>query len=306
MDYIVLDMEWNRAVDYTQIVKTPIFLTGEIIQIGAVKLNERFEMIDSFQRRVVPQHYTTLHPCVAEITKLTNADLQKGEPFCDVFDAFCRWCGNDFVFLIWGTEDLSVLRKNMELHDIDTSYMPACYNLQNIFAQQISKDFRQYGLEKALALVKETPFDAHDALNDAKSTALLCKHMDLSKGLAEYTRRVDHRNGCVESYDFEEHYVDIADALDDDYVVSFECPECSEIVWGENWVRKSGTILYALGHCTDGQKYLIKLKFRPVGEGRVVVRRFVYQLTDELLQEYDECVKQTELWRKYVIPAYAF
>lgn len=306
MEYVVLDMEWNCALDHTQMIRKPVFLTGEIIQIGAVKLNDRFEVIDSFQSRVVPQHYTTLHPNVADITGLTNADLQKGEVFRDVFDAFCRWCGSNFVFLIWGTEDLLILRKNMELHDIDTSYMPACYNLQNVFAQQITKDYRQYGLEKALAIVNETAYDAHDALNDAKSTALLCKHLDLSKGLAEYTRRADHKNGCVEHYDFEEHYEDIADALSDDYVISFECPECGEIVWGENWVRKSGTILYSLGQCADGQRYLIKLKFRPAGQGRVVVRRFVYQLTDELLEEYNECVKQTELWSKYVIPAYAF
>ena len=91
MDYIVLDMEWNQALDHTQVVRRPIFLNGEIIQIGAVKLNEGFEIIDLFQCRVVPQHYTTLHPGVAEITKLTDADLRKGELFCDAFDAFCRF-----------------------------------------------------------------------------------------------------------------------------------------------------------------------------------------------------------------------
>lgn len=306
MDYVVLDLEWNCALDYASVIRKPVFLTGEIIQIGAVKLNHEFEIIDTFQRRVVPQYYKKLHPGVAEVTKLTQADLQRGEEFWDAFDAFCRWCGNDFSFLIWGTEDLTILRKNMELHNIDTSYMPACYNLQNIFAQQVSKDFRQYGLSKALALVNEIPFDAHDALNDAKSTALVCKHLDLSKGLAEYTRRADHRNGCVEHYEFEERYDSIRDALDDDYVISFECPDCGEVVWGSNWVRKKGKVLYSLGECSDGQRFLIKLKFRSSSEHEFRVKRIVYQLTEELLEDYNECVRQAELWSKYVIPAYTF
>ena len=38
MNYIVLDMEWNQANSYSEMVKDPIMLTGEIVQIGAVKL----------------------------------------------------------------------------------------------------------------------------------------------------------------------------------------------------------------------------------------------------------------------------
>ena len=40
MNYIVLDMEWNQANSYAEMVKDPIMLTGEIVQIGAVKLDE--------------------------------------------------------------------------------------------------------------------------------------------------------------------------------------------------------------------------------------------------------------------------
>ena len=306
MDYIVMDMEWNQAITYSDMVKDPVFLTGEIIQIGAVKLNQDLEVVDSFNSRIVPQYYTELHPKVAEITKLSDRDLRNGQLFTSVFDSFCDWCGADFVFLIWGTEDLRILRKNMELYDIDTSFMPPCFNLQNIFADQVSHNSKQYGLTKALAAVNETPFDAHDALNDAKSTTLLCSHLDLIKGLEEYREIVEHKDGVVESYEFEEPYADIADALSDDYVISFECPHCGDIVWGDNWIRKAGTTLLSLGQCYDGQEYLIKLKFRPVAENRVVVKRFVYELTDTLKTDYQQCVEQAAAWSKYVIPAYSY
>lgn len=38
MEYIVLDMEWNQALTFSEMVKDPVFLTGEIFQIGAIKV----------------------------------------------------------------------------------------------------------------------------------------------------------------------------------------------------------------------------------------------------------------------------
>ena len=50
MNYITVDFEWNQAYA----VKTQkrkdfvIQLDGEIIQIGAVKLNQSFDIVDTF------------------------------------------------------------------------------------------------------------------------------------------------------------------------------------------------------------------------------------------------------------------
>lgn len=49
MEYIVLDMEWNQALNFSEMVKDPVFLTGEIIQIGAIKLNQTLEVVDSLR-----------------------------------------------------------------------------------------------------------------------------------------------------------------------------------------------------------------------------------------------------------------
>lgn len=54
MNYIVLDLEWNQPVSNRRIVKTPIRLAGEIIQIGAVKLDENLKTIDTFEVMVAP------------------------------------------------------------------------------------------------------------------------------------------------------------------------------------------------------------------------------------------------------------
>ena len=46
MYYIILDMEWNQALDRAHTVEKPVLLRGEIIQIGAVKCDEDFNLVD--------------------------------------------------------------------------------------------------------------------------------------------------------------------------------------------------------------------------------------------------------------------
>lgn len=46
---IVLDLEWNQPFSMRSMITTPVRLHGEIIQIGAVKLNERLEIVDTFK-----------------------------------------------------------------------------------------------------------------------------------------------------------------------------------------------------------------------------------------------------------------
>ena len=50
MSYIVLDLEWNQAMSSNASVfnRLPIHLSGEIIQIGAVKLDDDFCPAEEF------------------------------------------------------------------------------------------------------------------------------------------------------------------------------------------------------------------------------------------------------------------
>ena len=69
---------------------------------------------------------------------------------------------------------------------------------------------------------------------------------------------------------------------------------------------KDGYKSPSLSQCSDGQEYLISLKFRPIAENKVVVKRLVYALTDELRTDYQQCMEQAAAWSKYVIPATRF
>ena len=51
MNYVVVDLEWNQAMSSKSSVfnRLPIHLRGEIIQIGAVRLNEDMTPGEEFQ-----------------------------------------------------------------------------------------------------------------------------------------------------------------------------------------------------------------------------------------------------------------
>ena len=57
MNFIVFDLEWNQPASWDAAIHDPIYLSGEIIEIGAVKLNEEFQTVDELRLFVIPQHH---------------------------------------------------------------------------------------------------------------------------------------------------------------------------------------------------------------------------------------------------------
>lgn len=289
MNYIIMDLEWNQPTCYRETVKNPVFLTGEIIQIGAVKVNDRFRIVDKFSTLVKPVCYPHLIPAVREVTGLQDW-MFSGEPlFPEAAEAFREWCGEDFAFLIWGTSDLQMLRSNLKLHDLDTGWLPAAFNLQIPFSMQVTHRMKQCSLENAVAMVGESQYPAHDALGDAMSTWLLCRHMDMELGLRDYNGSYFGEELYVEHCVMEDNYVDTFDAIDDDYVVSFECPDCGEIVWCGGWYPQGHRKLVGVGTCVDGTEYFVRLKFSTCFNGYLRVKRTSYRMTDALRDFYEKC-----------------
>lgn len=92
MNYIVLDLEWNQSADGKAYTNSRI--PFEIIQIGAVKLDENFSEISQFDRYIRPAVYTKLHDKVQEILNVTIEELTCiGHDFTDV--------ANEFHQVVW-------------------------------------------------------------------------------------------------------------------------------------------------------------------------------------------------------------
>ena len=132
MNYIVLDLEWNQSAKGKKY--TLPGMPFEIIQMGAVKLDNKFDVIDEFDRLVCPQVYPVLHSVCGEVTGITQEMLADGEHFVDTALDFLEWCGQDYIFCTWGSTDLVELQRNLNHYAIEAEFpMPFLfYDVQKL------------------------------------------------------------------------------------------------------------------------------------------------------------------------------
>lgn len=79
MNYIVFDLEWNQSPGGKRWSNSR--LPFEIIEIGAVKLNEKKEIVDSFQRLIKPQVYNWIHDSIHEVIHMIIRICRMERPF---------------------------------------------------------------------------------------------------------------------------------------------------------------------------------------------------------------------------------
>ena len=188
MNYIVIDLEWNQPLSPQRMIREPFNLGGEIIQIGAVKIDnlQELNITDRYSEIVRPVFYTKMNKHVTEVTEMTDDDLTQGRPFTEVCAEFLEWCGDDYSFITWGDADIFMLEDNMSIHEMDIEVLPECYDAQVVFDDQITQEDRSFALSYAMWKFDIKPERSHDALNDAINTVAVMKKLDLSEGLEGY------------------------------------------------------------------------------------------------------------------------
>lgn len=283
MNYIVLDMEWNQPLSPEVTVRKPVILRGEIIRIGAVRL----DTFETFSCSVIPQYYRKIHSGVAKLTGLHQADLKDGLPFAEAFARFSEWCGTDFSFLTWGADDIFMLYDNLKVYGLNPAWIPVSYNIQTLFDRQITKENRIYTLSASLEKVGEAPIQAHDALNDAVGTALLCKHLDLKEGLKDYPpirrkiKKPKKEDTSLVSEVLEKLYRTPSALLHDEAVSTFLCPTCGQTYHCKKWIPNGKDRYLSSGACACGKEYSLRLRIRRNMEGALFAARRVYAMTPD-------------------------
>ncbi len=142
MNYIVYDLEFNQYFNFskedsnTSNPKCPF----EIIQIGAIKLDENLNTISTLDILVKPKIYKNLHPFVKEITGLQIEDLNSAISFKEVYKEFTEFVAKDrTILVVWGTTDLKELFRNIEFYGLDSSLIPKEYiNIQQYVSQYLN------------------------------------------------------------------------------------------------------------------------------------------------------------------------
>ena len=185
--YVVVDLEWNQ---YPKWIKAPVSDEGvvmphEIIQIGAIKVDEDFLPIDAFRMCVRLPGRRKLSKHVARVIQKTQEEIDQGYDFSVVYAFFQEWSKNADRFITWGKDDYKVLENNLAYYGLGDLDENRWVDAQHIYARQVRGDSVQTSLEKAASVLGvEDIVTHHDALNDAYITVGVCGCLDMEKGMA--------------------------------------------------------------------------------------------------------------------------
>ena len=192
-EIIILDLEWNTAYSTRR-----ARFVNEIIEFGAVKLDENFDVVDRFQMFVKSKLSKKLRGRVKELTHITNEDLREnGQDFSRVLAEFKRWAGKNAVIMTWSNSDLHVLLDNCRCFTRNETipflhkYMDLQKYVQDIIEYDESK---QIGLSNAAESfgIDSSEMDLHRAVDDSELCANILKKCYDEELIESYIMDADH------------------------------------------------------------------------------------------------------------------
>ena len=179
MEYIVLDLEWNQSPRGKAGERRG--MPFEIIEIGAVKLDESMTVLSQFDEVIKPAVYRQLHHKTKEILHLEMEELAKARSFKAVAEDFFRWCGDDYMMCTWGSMDLTELQRNLNFFRVKNSMKKPLlyYDVQKLFSILYEDGKSRRSLRDAveyLEIEEDIPF--HRAIDDTLYTVKILQKMD--------------------------------------------------------------------------------------------------------------------------------
>lgn len=187
MYYVIMDLEWNNS--YNKKLKS---FFNEIIEIGAVMVDDELDVVDTFSVLVRSQLSNKLSGRVKSLTHISNEDMYGGVSFGKAISDFSKWVADkDCIFMSWGNGDLRVMLDNLKFfNDIDGIPFIARYvDLQKYCQQFLNlSNAQQIGLSAAATLfgVDVSEYSTHRALDDSLLSLRCFKKSYDREALAEH------------------------------------------------------------------------------------------------------------------------
>jgi len=135
-NFVITDFEWTSwKGNYTgknlEEEKRQKWQKKEIIQIGAIKVNENFKIEKKLNIYVKPVFNPVLSEYIIELTGLKQSLIdKKGVEFETAFKMFLDFTDNNLI--ISNGDDGKVLYLNLKYHNIKKKY-PNIFNVKSIF-----------------------------------------------------------------------------------------------------------------------------------------------------------------------------
>lgn len=310
MNYIVMDLEWNQSAS-GQTGENPR-LPFEIIEIGAAKLDQKFNIIEQYGSIIKPRVYRRLQSKIREILNYDENLLRTGRPFDVVFREFKKWCGEDFIFCTWGPLDLTYLQQNMDFYYMKTFRFPLkYYNLQEIYAINYYNDkYQMPSLEKAVSELNipiNEPF--HCAKNDAYYTAKVFQEMSHKRLSDMYSIDYYHYPTCREEEILTQHsnyseyisrtFQNKKEALSDKNIITLRCNKCNKKLSKKiKWFVNNPSTQICVGKCWNHGLICGKIKFKNTRDGNLFVVKTIEKINKKEFERIRQRQNELRLKRK--------
>lgn len=172
MNHIMIDLEMNKI---ERRVRDDIKLSAELIEIGAVKMDESFQEIDRFQTYVMPE-YGKMDPRIIELTGITDSKLEGAPGYKEAMNLFAEWIGDEpTTFYSWSMSDIRHFQQESAFKEYSGKILRRMERNWIDFQAEYSK---LLGIEKKIKLKQavnsaDYVFEGaqHTALADAVNTA---------------------------------------------------------------------------------------------------------------------------------------
>lgn len=182
MNYLVIDLEMCKVPKHyrTRDYKYP----NEIIQIGAVLLDENYKRIDEFERFVHPEH-GVVDRFIEKLTGIKNQQLKEAADIKTALLQLIEWIGNrEYKIYAWSESDRAQILNELSGKHIENDEINTFVEYDRWVDYQ-SLFMNRYGFSKcvkldyALELADiEIQGRLHDGLDDAFNTSRLIEKLE--------------------------------------------------------------------------------------------------------------------------------
>lgn len=197
--YVFVDFEM-QPVDHKEHPDEWSIARHEIIEFGAVMLDEDLKEVDQFQSYVKPRYSVEIQETVEAMTGITAETVKDAADFETVLGDFINWCaspGTEYAVYAWSGADKGQLTHEIALKQIkktdELDYMLShWFDYQKLFTRAIGRRLA-VSLDKAVeACGMDFEGQMHDALWDARNTSRLFRLTSDRKNFRKLAPRIKH------------------------------------------------------------------------------------------------------------------
>ena len=175
MNYVIVDLEATCWEGHDK-------SRNETIEIGAVLVNSRGDLVSEFEQFVKPLKFPILSNFCKELTSISQNDVDTAPYFPQALEAFKNWFGygaSEYLLCSWGFYDRKQFESDCQLHGLDTGWLTSHISLKHQHGKL--RDLkRALGMKRALELEGlNLEGTHHRGIDDARNISkLFRKYLD--------------------------------------------------------------------------------------------------------------------------------